>query len=446
MARRCDRCRTEYESGVDHGGKDYCMTCYVRVRQEEDAKRRKEERRLEEIRKIKEADLRNKLEKEAQQRRDKMRKDTLASGTYGYGGMAVGRKGAAGEGGWSWQNRMIERRDKAEEDKKKREIEEGKLFEKDQSEILARRRAEAALYDDERKKHNWSVSIDRQKAAAAKAKGESGKNNQQLDIAAGRDGFSAGHMPLKGIRPEHKGERIRTPRGVKHGIEGEPALSLEARKGLPVSLSVGQKDNLLVLAGKNRSDQRLAVELTAALTDSKGKKIDLKLEPGRCGIEPKSEAAFSVKFDLPDGAPRGAMAFMGQIKETAIYVDREAAQSDALRMECVVKTPLDLSYKAASASFEREDGNLFLCLVFDNQGESGGILSPESAVSYGKESMRLRAVLGKKAKIRGQEKNVKLKFEAGGESSLEKLTIDISGVDANGKPYKLQKTIKEKKG
>src|SRR3989338_3469541 len=75
-------------------------------------------------------------------------------------------------------------------------------------------------------------------------------------------------------------------------------------------------------------------------------------------------------------------------------------------MECVVKTPLDLSYKAASASFEREDGNLFLCLVFDNQGESGGILSPESAGSYGKESMRLRAVLGKKAKIRGHEKPV----------------------------------------
>ena len=40
--RRCDMCRTEYETGVDHGGKDYCMTCYTHVVGEEARKQRDE--------------------------------------------------------------------------------------------------------------------------------------------------------------------------------------------------------------------------------------------------------------------------------------------------------------------------------------------------------------------------------------------------------------------
>lgn len=448
MGRRCDKCRTEYDSGVDYSGKDYCMTCYVRVRQEEDAKRRKEELRREDARKLKEKDLRDRLETESRERKERMRKEALGSGAYGSGGMAAGRRSEAGDGSWTWHNRMMERRDKADDDKKKREIEEAKLFEQQQAELLERRKAEIAKQnqeDDGKEKHYWSVALDKQKEAAGKAKIEAGKERAILETAVSQSSFAVGQLPRKASRHEAPEDRVRHSRGYRLETAEQPALTLEATRGLPVSLSVGQKGNLMLLLGKNHSQQKIAVELLATLVDSRGKKIEMKLEPGKCAIDTNSEAAFSVKFDLKDDAPHGAMAFTGQLRETAIYVDKDGGQSEVLRLECEVKTPLELEYKRKSAAFKQEDGKLWLLLAFENKGESGGILSPKSGVSYGEEGNRLRAELSEKAKIKGKEKNVLLKFLAEKESLLEKLTLDLSGVDSNGKPYKLQKTIAEKR-
>ncbi len=439
MPRRCDKCRTDYESGMQYGGHDYCMTCYVKIKQDEDAKRRKEELRRDEIRKKKETDLREKLEAESRERNERIRKDALGSGAYGYGGTAVGRRGGDGEGGGPWHNRMMERRDKAADDKRKREIAEETLFTQAQGEMLKKNEEEAW------RKHNWSVSVDKQGEATRKEK-EAGKGRQILETAAGRNAFAIGYLPQRAAKPEPPEERVHHGRGMGLDSAEQPALTLQATRGLPVSLSAGQKGNLVLLAGRNRSQQKLAVELLATLVDSGGRKIGIRLEPGKCAIDTGSEAAFSVKFDLKEDTPRGAMAFTGQLKETAIYVDREGGQSEVLRLDCVVKTPLELEYKRKSAAFEEEDGKLRLSLAFENKGESGGILSPRSGVSYGEEGRRLRASLSEKAKIKGREKNVLLKFLAEKESTLEKITLDLSGVDSNGKPYKLQKTIAEKAG
>ena len=40
---RCFRCKTEYSSGSFIGGHEYCTMCYVRLRQDEDAKKKREQ-------------------------------------------------------------------------------------------------------------------------------------------------------------------------------------------------------------------------------------------------------------------------------------------------------------------------------------------------------------------------------------------------------------------
>ncbi len=116
-----------------------------------------------------------------------------------------------------------------------------------------------------------------------------------------------------------------------------------------------------------------------------------------------------------------------------------------MQLSCDVKTPLDLEYRKKSASFMRKDGTLFLSLQFDNKGESGGLLSTKSSVGYGGETRQLRANLAQQAKIKGMQKKAGLLFSPPKEASLEKLSFDLVGVDSNGKPYKLQKTITEEK-
>ncbi len=448
MAWRCDKCRSEYESGVQFGGHDYCMTCYIRVKQDEDAKRKKEQQRQEEIRKQKEKEYSEKLEKESQMKRDKMRREALEGGSYGSRGMAVGRHEAGAEGGWSWHNRMMERRDKADEDKKKREIQEDNLLRKQLEELVQRRKDELAKgtqEDETRIRHQWSVSLEKKEEALRNSRPDAEKDRNWLNAAVSKNSFVTGYMPGKRYKPEPSDKRVHAGRGWRLETQDQPALTLLVTKGLPVSLSVGQKKNVVLLSGKNRAQHKIAVELVASLVDSKGGKIGMKLEPGKCGLEAGSEAAFSVEFDLKEDTARGVLSFGGQLKETAIYVDREGAQSETIRLECEVKTPLDLSYRKGSAAFLEQDGNLYLVLRFDNKGESGGILSAESQVSYGKESGRLKAALVGKTKVKGMEKNVHLKFLAEKEAPTDKISIGLLGVDANGKPYAMQKTVVERK-
>jgi len=111
-----------------------------------------------------------------------------------------------------------------------------------------------------------------------------------------------------------------------------------------------------------------------------------------------------------------------------------------------IKTPMELAYIAKSCRFERlESGGPVLILVFENKGESGGILSTKSSAGYGNDSGMLRAALPERVKIKGRQKKVELKFAPAQEVAVELLALELLGVDSNGKEYKLQKTIKEKK-
>jgi len=169
------------------------------------------------------------------------------------------------------------------------------------------------------------------------------------------------------------------------------------------------------------------------------------VEPTQFTFEPSGKANFSAEFDLREEVATGTLTLTAQLKENAIYVDRQPAKSNSVVLESKVKTAMDLEYKKGTAAFADEAGGAVeLCCTFYNKGETGGTLNLKSSVGYGKEGKMTRAQIAGKVKTKGMQKKVELKFAPAEKVPVEKMVFELLGMDSNGKPYKGQKTVKEK--
>jgi hypothetical protein len=220
----------------------------------------------------------------------------------------------------------------------------------------------------------------------------------------------------------------------------EPAsLSLSVAAGLPVSLSVGQKQVQVALLGKNASAAPMAVSVDASVLDSQKSPIASKPEPRTCTIGPEGESQIKVAFDLPEDAARGMLTFTALLKENAIYIGgKQAAESNAVSLSSQVKSPMDLQYKQGSAAFEPGA----LVLTFQNVGESGGILETSSSVTcFSQGGEGRKSTLSARTKVKGGEKGIRLAFAPAEGMQISRLELSISGTDSNGKPYSLKRKI-----
>ena len=384
MTRRCDRCRVEYESGADFGGHDYCMTCYTRVKQEEE-QRHARAAQLEQQR----------IDSRKQQLRDQYLADVL--------------------------------RRKREEDARRLAL------------LSTRKKPEDQL-DEMRKRMKLHAYGKYQPQA---------RETQQFAPPGIRKKPPAPDLQKRDERATYAARSPRLEKSVEKRKLKPPAkpieqvkLSLSVSAGLPVSLSMGQKQVQVFLVGKNASAMPMTVGLEASILDSQKNAIAAKAEPRTCTIEPEGESKIKVAFDLPEDAARGMLAFTALIKENAVYIGRQAAQSTAVFLSSQVKSPMDLQYKQGSALFK--PGALFL--AFNNVGESGGILEMSSSVVYfSQESIGKKATLTSRTKIKGGEKNILLSFAPAEEAALSRLELSLAGKDSNGKPYSLKRRIDMKK-
>jgi hypothetical protein len=236
-----------------------------------------------------------------------------------------------------------------------------------------------------------------------------------------------------------KTDMKKKPKPLPKPVE-QSSLSLAVAAGLPVSLSVGQKQVQVLLVGKNASTSPMAVGLESTILDSQKSTIAAKAEPRTCTIEPEGESKIKVAFDLPEDAARGMLSFTAILKENAIYMDRQAAQSNPVSLSSQVKSTMGLQYRRGSAAFESGA----LLLSFKNTGESGGILETASSVTYfSQEGAGKKASLSSRTKIKGGEQGIRLAFSPADKAAISRLELDLVGTDSNGKPYSLKRKISE---
>ncbi len=391
MTHRCDRCRAPYESGADLGGHDYCMTCYAQLRQEEARKRMDEEKQR---------------QKQLDSKKHFLHQDYMAQDAA---------------------RLLRSREDRAEEDRRQDVLQ------------AAKRRAEQ---EQVRKKRKWDD--DRPKGLVI---GEQlqiftplGRKKKPVPApAAKKQGGPADYGVHLLQRGKNDGKKKPKPPAKP---AGQSQLSLSVSAGLPVSLSVGQKQVQVSLIGKNASTTPMAVGLEASILDSQKSTIASKAEPRTCTIEPEGESKIKVAFDLPEDAARGMLSFTAVLKENAIYINRQAAKSNEVSLSSQVKSPMDLQYVRGSAVFEPGA----LTLIFRNVGESGGILEMASSVTYfSQEGIGRKAALSARTKVKGGEKGIRLPFAPAEASIISSLELSLAGTDSNGKPYSLKRKISEGK-
>lgn len=397
--RRCDKCRTEYESGVDYGGKDYCMTCYIRVKDEESRKKREDDERMKRAREEAQKEIVRKRNEEYFQRKaleEKLLREKM--------------------------ERDAEIRKKVQEaaDKKKNR-------KKDEDEMKKR------YY------YGWKPSVKPPEVPNQKWTAVDEKVHRAAALPARRP--APPDIPM--AKPMGGGGEVE--RVHREMDEPEVNLELAAQKGLPLSLSCGQKGVRAVFVGKNPARKKITVELSVSLFDFRKNQLGVRVEPTQFTIDDGGKAIFAAEFDLRDDVATGVLTLTAQLKENAIYVDRQPVKSNVVVLESKVKTPMDLEYKKGSAAFEGgKDGAAQLCMTFYNRGESGGTLNVKSSVGYGTDAKMKRAQLVAKVKVKGMQKKVELKFAPAERVPVEKMVSELLGLDSNGKPYKGQKTVKEK--
>jgi len=387
MARRCDRCRASYESGADYGGHDYCMTCYTQVKQAEEQKRAAAERLKE-------------------QKMEYLRKQVHDD----YARQDMGRERKA--------------REFAEESRRLALLDQKKRREDPMEEMRKRKKWENPYIAK-----NQDAGVERQlfNPLGRKKKSASAPALQKKDEYAS---YAAHGLP----HGESDGKKIKQqPRALE-----QASLSLSVAEGLPVSLSIGQKQVQAFLLGKNASKTPIAVGTEVSILDSQKISVAWKAEPRTCTIGPEGEMKIKVTFDLPEDAARGMLSFTALLKENAIYIDRQAAQSNTISLTSQVKSSMDLQYKRGSAAFDAGA----LLLSFDNVGESGGILEKASYILYfPQDAIGKKASLASRTKIKGGEKGILLSFSPAEEAAISKLELNFAGTDSNGKPYSLKRRI-----
>ncbi len=266
MAHSCYKCKAEYASGAFLGGHDYCMTCYTRMKQDDEGKRRREEA----LRQQRDSD-------KIHLRREQLERDYLAQRREQVGTVLPKKKEGA------------------------RAIKEDDLVRRIQH-------------------YRWDVTTP--------ATPVSSPVLSKMAVAQ-KPGVLASYRSVRPSSapgpPHHKDSAASRSSGHSSMDQEDLTRSLEAQQGLPVSLSAGQKGILLLLAGRNRSQKKASVELFATLIDSKKNPVRLKIEPANCSMEAGASAPFEIKFDLSDEAPSGPLSFSAHLKESAIYMDRDSA-------------------------------------------------------------------------------------------------------------------------
>ena len=389
MTRRCDRCRATYESGADLGGHDYCMTCYSQLRQEESKKRMDEEKRRQIQIDVKKQYIQQEYAAQGAARQQKVR-DERANEQRRQDMVQVARLRLESE--------QLHKKKKWDDDKKKDEGTGGEL----------------RIFNPIGRKKKPTY------AAAPK--------NQ--------DEFAAYSARL--VKREKINEKKKTTQPIKP-IE-QASLSLSIVAGLPVSLSVGQKQVQVSLIGKNVSTALMAVGIETTILDSQKSTIASKAEPRTSAIEPEGESKIKVLFDLPEDAAHGMLSFTAVLKENAVYIDKQAAQSNVVFLSSQVKSTMNLQYRCGSALFESGA----LLLIFKNVGECGGILEMSSFVTYfSQESIGKKATLVSRTKIKGGENGIRLSFSPAGAVVISRLELNLVGTDSNGKPYLLKRKFSE---
>ena len=388
MAHRCNRCRAEYESGMFHGGHDYCMTCFVRI-QEEEARKKKEE-----------IELLRRHEAERQKAR-----------------------GRGDERSVFAKQRM-------------REELEMKLYEMRKGELkssIDRKKVEEEMR--KRAYYGWRPRRDRTKTVEAPATEVEDRRRSTLSPAP-KIAPEKQYMPAPQAGP---GFTAHLPPEESEIVR----VAISATKGLPVSLSVGQKGNTAIFSAKNESQKKITLELAVSIADFRKRTIEATVDPKQQTLGAYGEGQFAVKFDLKDDTPTGPLILSAQLKENAVYVDRQTAASETLTLQSQVKTPMELVYRKGAA-FGENEGGLALCLLFENAGESGGLLSRQSSAAYGSGGRMVSSKLLKQAAIKGRQKRVELRFGPAEKCALEKISFELSGVDSNGKEYRKQGTVLKK--
>ncbi len=384
MAKRCYRCKVEYESGGYYNGNGYCMTCYVRAMQDDERRRRDAGR-------------------EAQAKELAARKD---------------------------RDERWAREQKAREDQRSRETA--------QLELLKKIRREKAV-EEKPKRRDWGAGV--QPAIAQPP--QHGFAVKRPALAQKKEGIGT-FLPSRAPRSGMEKHDEMVGEGKEKHEEANQGLTLEA-SGLPVSVSVGQKGLDVSLRAKNSGSTALSVSFTVSVADSEGKPLEVALEPKNAVLEAGAQAGATAKFDLGETTAKGPLTLSAYVSESAFYLDRPSAKSNTATLTAQVKMPMRLQYRKGSAVFEATDGNDALCLTFDNLGESGGRLSTKSSAGFGKGKAMERAPLFESRKIKGMEKNVVLRFSPAKRIEIEKVEVELVGVDSNGKPYN-DKRIAENKG
>ena len=378
MVHTCNRCRAHYEIGMFDSGHDYCMTCYVRIK-EEKAKKQKQELYEQQKKDAKKQHLINELET--------------------------------------------------------------KLYERRKQNAIARPERIVMSGSDLRKVRRFGIGGELVAAPGLPETHMPGHSRKALS-----------HLPIlkkpgedRTELPDYKpiGSTVHSNAAAE---DEEGAIILKTTAGLPVSLSLGQRNISVVLNGKSEAKKRMSLEFMASAVDSKKKSITLKLEPGKCTLEPGAEQQLKITFDVPEDAGTGPMALTAYLRENAVYVDRPAAKSGTVSLSSELKTPMELAYLAGSCRFEKlEEGQNALVLAFENKGESGGTLSTKSSVGYGSAESMQRAGLIEKARIKGKQKKAELRFAPANPATIEKLALELLGADSNGKEYALRRTVKERR-
>ncbi len=384
MTRRCDRCRAPYESGADLGGHDYCMTCYTILKQADERKRYGEER------------LREKKEQKLiVQKKHYLHLDYM-------------READA---------RKVRARDEAQ----------ARLLREAAQEALREKRELPTI-----KRHYAVKGTEPLKIFTPLL-----KKRKPVPRPEQKSNERAAYAPP--LQPAAKKDGKK--KAKKPQLPEKQALSLSVASGLPVSLSVGQKQIQLLLIGKNSSSAPMAVGLRAIVLDSQKTQVAAKLDPRASTIDPEGESKFRLEFDLPEGIARGRLTLSARLKENAVYIDKQSAQSNTIALSSQVKFSMSLQYRGGSAKFAENS----IILSFSNVGESGGILETASSVSYtGEGGVESKANLISRTKVKGGQKSVELAFSPAEPAQIERLELDLLGKDSNGKPYALKKKINEK--
>ncbi|MBM3228814.1 hypothetical protein FJZ26_00110 [Candidatus Parvarchaeota archaeon] len=418
MVHHCNKCGTEYtDSGGFFDGHDFCFTCLslVKAKKEEEQRKKREaqEKKNDPQTRQREIDYykREKAAREAMQKKQEEYERRIKQ--------LAEEKRARQLEQTERSRRQLEEQKYFDQDKFRRNL---PSWAKSESEGQAERNRlemiEKIVLDEKRRKPNYYDSPD--------AQSKTERKGGRLDAQQRQETEHKYCPSCKGKLPE----KAKYCRQCGKSFEKPTELHLEVETSLPVSLSVGQVGVKAILLAINPNPQPLSVDLSVIVFDSAQKTIEAQIAPRSFSMPPDSRTQATVTFDLQPDTPTGPLTLSG-------YLQSASARSNAISILSNVKLPMDLRYRPKSAKVGGKLEN-YICLTFDNLGESGGLLSTSSRIEFATlQQEKKTAMLQQQAKIKGLEKGVELQFGPTRQNvQFGKILYFLVGADSNGKPYK----------